>query len=851
MPQNAPAPNAPPSAGPRPLGAALSLAAVALSALACFRATVTFDPFPYFSTDPFQSLAPTTSLTPAAALWLDAASLLLATTCLVLHRASGQRLRRPLVLLGVLAGIIPLLWSIGVRPGPAIDQMRLAFSTLVAFWTAIALAHACADPRRRALCLAVLLGVALMMVAKGLVQVLVEHPDTLAWYRRDPDAFLRAQGWEPGSAQARAYERRLRQPEATGWFGLSNILATVMAAGAVGLGTIAASGIVPSFQRRPARPPHPTRSPGLETSRRPPLAALGLALAAVLCTLGLLLTHSKGGMAAAVGGAAAVTIVLLVRAWLARRDANATGAPRPLPAWAAPALAAALVVLPLIGVVARGLIGERIGELSILFRWFYMKGAARIIADHPLAGVGPAGFRDAYVLVKPPLAVEDVTSPHCFPLDLLTGYGVPAGAAMLAIIILLAASAIRAVLLAPPNQHDATPPPNPGADTKALALLLILATMAAALIERPLLTPEIALSRLAGLALWIAAAGCVLWMARHAPRALTHGASATVAVLVLHAGIEMTPIWPNAQAWFLALLGAAGAAPSLVGPPARTSEPRRAARAWPALAALTLWTTLCLLAAPWSILEWQGLLKQAATAAAPVGQLRTDMGLLSSDPRLAQALGISPESIRADLGRLVNQPPAPTPEQFERQLTALVQSAATEADVPLQQAIHFDHLDTLRAMGRTVQHRISALVEMGRPDFALAILTDTIARTAFAVSRLDNALAWSHLASLNTLRADLLDQIGRAEDARAARALAIDHYTRAAERDPRGVFHPVRLARLAASIDDPDGARRWARQALENHSDARLDPVMGLSETELAEMERLARPAATDDPPPP
>jgi hypothetical protein len=74
---------------------------------------------------------------------------------------------------------------------------------------------------------------------RGAVQVLVEHPAMVELYRDTRAAFLAERGWPDDSSAALTYERRLMQPEATGWFGLSNAYSTMMAAGALALGAIA------------------------------------------------------------------------------------------------------------------------------------------------------------------------------------------------------------------------------------------------------------------------------------------------------------------------------------------------------------------------------------------------------------------------------------------------------------------------------------------------------------------------------------------------------------------------------------------------------------------------------------
>jgi hypothetical protein len=99
----------------------------------------------------------------------------------------------------------------------------------------VAVAHAVRDRRMRAIAVAVLLGVIAMLAVRGAVQVLVEHPAMVELYRETRAAFLAERGWPDDSSAALTYERRLMQPEATGWFALSNSYSSMMAAGLVAL----------------------------------------------------------------------------------------------------------------------------------------------------------------------------------------------------------------------------------------------------------------------------------------------------------------------------------------------------------------------------------------------------------------------------------------------------------------------------------------------------------------------------------------------------------------------------------------------------------------------------------------
>ncbi|MCA9287645.1 MAG: tetratricopeptide repeat protein [Phycisphaerales bacterium] len=822
-------------------GAGMVACTLVLVAMACLRAIVAFEPLPYFSGDPFVSVVRVTALTPAHGLWLDVAAIVVGGIGLCLHLLAGGRVRPVLVGLVGIGSIVPLVvWSAGlVGTGATIDGSRQAFGTVAALWTAAALAHLCEDNRRRSMALGLALGVVAMLMLKGLVQVLVEHPDTVAWYERDRAGFLAERGWEPDSPQARGYERRLYQAEATGWFGLSNVLATFAAGAGLALAAIGSAGLTDRARSKGDSPSGARLGPG------PIVLVL---LGATVGVVALLMSRSKGGVAAGGAGAAFVAAMWFVRARLAGH-----GSAGRLLRRAGVPIAVALALLPMLAVVIRGLLGERIGELSLLFRWFYMQGAARIVADNPLVGVGPAGFRDAYMLVKPPLAVEDVVSPHALSLDLLSAYGVGAGLCWLGAIVLLVATAVASELGVdgPAEEERTTPTPPRGApsdstlrladDTRLLALAAILPTIAAAFIERVLTTPEAAVMRLAGLAGWIGIAWGVMAIARRAPLAVTLGALALAGVLILHSGIETTPIWSGAQPLFFAMLGIAGAkAIASGGPQRRESKVPQPRRVWPIAIGVVTLASLAL--APWPVFAWQAHLRRASDAAAPIGQLRQDMRLLATDPAGSVALGISLQSVAADLAILVGEQPARDQATFDRQLAVATLRAADAARPELEAAGALGDFRAARASTRARQHAASSLLELGRTDEALGALRAAVEAARTLAEREDSAQAWSHAATMRTGLGDLLESMGRTDEARADLESAAASHARAAGIDPWGVYHPVRLARLYARLGDPAEAGRWAQRALVNHANGRLDPVAGLTDAEKVEMERLANP---------
>lgn len=819
-----------------------TLCVLIVCGVACFRAIVGFEPFPWWNSDPFESQVLSTGVRPAGALWLDVAALVASSVGLAGFVVRGGRVRWWLVGLGVVGGLSAAVWMARPTAGNELETGRLALAWGAAVWSAVALAHLCGDVRRRTLAMALLLGLVGMLAAKGVVQVVVEHADTVAWYERDPEAFLRAHGWEPGSAAARGYERRLYQTEATGWFGLSNVYATVMAGTAVGL---LAMGVVGAIERRRVG------------------AVAAVLIGGVLGAMGLWLCHSKGGVAAALGGALGVGVAWWAGQWSARWSGRRTarraeesgqedaGRGRRLVARIGMVLAAGLALAPMAAVVVRGIVGERIGELSLLFRSFYMRGAVEVVGEHWWLGVGPAGFRDAYMRVRGALAVEDVVSPHSLMWDLVSGFGVIGGGAWYVAAVGLACGAVVGWMLAPRSRDGhaedaAIARASDGAgrdDVKMVALAAIVATAVAASIERALTTPETAVLRVVGLAAWVGVAWGVVALARQSRRGLAGAGLGAAAVLVLHSGIEVTPTWVGAQTWFFAVLGVAGGAWGFGDGAARGDERGvRGARGRVGVCiGLGGWTALLLAVAPWSVIGWERRLREAWVAASDVGRVRDELRVLEIDPALAARLGVSFEGVRREVARMVEQAPATSPARFEGQLDWLTLLRAGEAERALAEAVFVGGVPTGRSADRAAQRRAMSYVATGDRAGAISVVGQAIARFAWVAAAAETSLGWSHLGSMQSVQAELFESAGSSEAALSVRRAAVASYARAAALDPRGVHHPLRLARLSVRIGDAAGAAEWARRAIENDENARLDPLMGLSEGERAEMEGLAR----------
>nr|HRJ49739.1 O-antigen ligase family protein [Phycisphaerales bacterium] len=531
------------------VGAASLVASLAMGTLVCIKMLTTYDPLPGWGSDPtLHDAALGVSLSPDLQVAINAAITLLAGLVFVLTGHPAGKFPASAAgsfLLAVTLG--SLLYHMAFNRSATIEDWT-AGSDLIA---AVCAGAACVrlDPAgssHRAL-VALLAGVVVLVAIKGALQYSVEHGQTVRAYMDSREQILAANGWLPDSPSALAYERRLFQREPTGWFGLSNIFASVVGAGLVGLAGLA-------------------------------LAANSLAARAVLWSAALLggvmliLTLSKGGLIATAAGIGVLGALLMLRHQAHRSDSNRRITSR---AWQlTPWAFVALVVAGQAVIALRGFLSTGISELSLLFRWFYVQGAARIIADNPLTGVGPAGFKDAYLIAKPPISPEDVASPHSLPWDFTSALGV-GGVAMTVLWItwvwMAGRSAARSaarhdapvrevmpgVVTNPADSHPAA-----GATVRLIALAAVTAVIASVWIEREATTPEIAAMKLVGMAAWIAVSLSAWGAARHAAAAIPLAAAA--AVLALHAQVEMTPVWIGSSAWFMAIIGlaASGGCPS-------------------------------------------------------------------------------------------------------------------------------------------------------------------------------------------------------------------------------------------------------------------------------------------------
>lgn len=755
----------------RPAGQMETWAFSIMLSAACLRLLSTFDPFPYWGGDPLSRFAPLVGIGPAISGVLDCVTLACAAIAMF---ASSRR--------GVgVAWVYVVLWSIGALAACAhvgvgasltIQHALIGLPWVAALAAGLAVHVLSHDARNRRMVLAVFAGLAAILTCKAAVQVYVEHPALLEAFKHDRLAIFAENGWSPDSSMARAYERRLSHAEATGWIGLANPFATFAAIAA----TIGFSGMLFPLQR----------------SLRERAPWVGLFAAGVFATY---LAGAKGGLASLALG----VFLLFVARCIPRLKK------------AGPVIGIAVPFVVLSAVVARGIIGERIGELSILFRSMYAQAALKIFAQNPIGGVGPAGFKDAYLLAKNPLNPEEVSSPHSVFLDYIATLGV-GGVAWICLLLLFCVAAGKALFSAaesPSTASDAIEPATRDDCRRAIAILTI-PTLLAAWLETSIATPEGLLVRVGGLA--IAAVVVVVFLKNLvSTRLIAAACGAGALVAIAHGQIELTPILPQTVLLFAILL----AANPVVLKHKALSPFRLSLRAIPvALGAL------CTFFMATNLIQWQTYMGGAARAIEPISTIRQLLALAPSDSRaLTEAAAVAAQT--------VGQPVPPQVAAIESAVNSLADRAVLQATAELDAAAMTCNGDpaTLRAASQFY-------LQTAGKDQTRIFRAEQLAKQA-ADQKLSKATSF---AWIGTIERGLFEQ-----DKKQARlAASRDAYTQAAALDPYSLPPVLKLVELSQAMNDLAGAKNWALKALELNALMRLDPLKGLSDEELKAIQKFA-----------
>ncbi|MHC4394990.1 MAG: O-antigen ligase family protein [Planctomycetota bacterium] len=136
------------------------------------------------------------------------------------------------------------------------------------------------------------------------------------------------------------------------------------------------------------------------------------AVITVINILGLLLTHSKGAIAAFILTAAMIGAYFWFGNWIKRHKKTVL------------IICLLFVTGGATTIVTYGITSDRVpGGNSMLVRWQYWKASAKMYVNHCLTGVGGGNFGYYYSHYKDPAALETVGDPHNFLLGIITQFG--------------------------------------------------------------------------------------------------------------------------------------------------------------------------------------------------------------------------------------------------------------------------------------------------------------------------------------------------------------------------------------------------------------------------------------------
>ena len=286
-----------------------------------------------------------------------------------------------------------------VVAGFAASNKRAAITDAVCLITpvlmAVLLVQILDSPSKIKLVLAVIAALGVVSAYQCTDQFLTSNQVMIAQYKEAPATILEPLGIQPGSFQQFLFEHRLYSRDVRGFFTTGNSAGSF----AILASFAAVALFIDKFKNRQSR-----------TSGHLSLIMCGIAVAVVI--FGLIITRSKGAIAAFLIAAAIFAAFLCCGNWLKEHKKAV--------------LLVCLLFFIAVGcaVVFYGLTHDRLpGGNSMLVRWQYWLAAAKMYAGHPFTGVGPGNFAHFYTHYKPAAALESVADPHNFLLSVLTQYG--------------------------------------------------------------------------------------------------------------------------------------------------------------------------------------------------------------------------------------------------------------------------------------------------------------------------------------------------------------------------------------------------------------------------------------------
>ncbi len=303
----------------------------------------------------------------------------------------------PALLLGLWA-IISVAWS--ADRFAAIVSSFHWLSAMILLWSASQLVTSW---RRLRLVAGACAGLLIVLVVSGYYFRVADWPDLKrAWIEQKPQ-ILKEHHWAPDSFDARQFQKNILNGDILGFSTSSNTYGALL----VLLGTVTA-GIAIEKRNGSDRP----------TTKVVVIGCLGLILLAALPTL--FWARSRGA-AATTGLTVACFAALAIGLPRKTRDSHKAY-------WAA----VCSILAGFVALVGHGLYHGTLFHPSLTFRWRYWVGAARLLAAHPIVGVGWENFGPRYLAVRLPIASEEVRDPHNFIVRIFAELGIVGGSLLIA-----------------------------------------------------------------------------------------------------------------------------------------------------------------------------------------------------------------------------------------------------------------------------------------------------------------------------------------------------------------------------------------------------------------------------------
>ena len=244
------------------------------------------------------------------------------------------------------------------------------------------------SPARVRLTCYVLLATGAVLATKGALQHFYEHPNTLAYFEENKAELIKSSTYSPGMLHD--YEQRMRSAELSGYYPHSNVYGSNL----ILLLLAALAPVMDRWGRRVSR-----------WSLLAPVAIFGMLGAIVFLATG------KGPIVGAFAGLSVFVLGVLGRSMSARLRGTVLVA-----GWL-------IAVGAAVGVTYVLNQDEAALGRSIQFRHMYWRGAAEMVADCGMGGVGPLNFGRHFTRYKPVECPEEVESPHSWIVQLLTEWG--------------------------------------------------------------------------------------------------------------------------------------------------------------------------------------------------------------------------------------------------------------------------------------------------------------------------------------------------------------------------------------------------------------------------------------------